>query len=129
MASVVLRFPDERLAALTSSLGSADVDTYIVVGTKGHLSVTPGYGFTMTAISSELGEGGRVVIAKWLGLRLSPLLPIADGRYRHIPYRRPQPFTRAIFQVSSDSRGRSGGAKVDICCLPRHGVKQPVLVP
>ena len=37
MAAVILRFPGERLASFTSSLGSAPVDTYTVVGTKGTL--------------------------------------------------------------------------------------------
>jgi predicted dehydrogenase len=45
MASVILRFPGERLASFTSSLGSAAVDTYTVVGTKGDLQVNPGYGY------------------------------------------------------------------------------------
>jgi predicted dehydrogenase len=45
MASAILRFPGERLAAFTSSLGSASVDSYTVVGTKGDLRVTPGYGY------------------------------------------------------------------------------------
>ena len=45
MVSAVLRFPGERLASFTSSLGSAAVDTYTVVGTKGDLRVNPGYGY------------------------------------------------------------------------------------
>jgi predicted dehydrogenase len=45
MAAAILRFPGERLASFTSSLGSASVDTYTVVGTKGDLRVTPGYGY------------------------------------------------------------------------------------
>jgi predicted dehydrogenase len=45
MASAILRFPGERLASFTSSLGSASVDTYTVVGTKGDLRVNPGYGY------------------------------------------------------------------------------------
>lgn len=45
MASAILRFPGERLASFTSSLGSASVDTYTVVGTKGDLRVSPGYGY------------------------------------------------------------------------------------
>jgi predicted dehydrogenase len=46
MASAVLRFPGERLASFTSSLGSASVDRYTVVGTKGDLSVNPGFGLS-----------------------------------------------------------------------------------
>ena len=45
MAAVILRFPGERLASFTSSLGSASVDTYTVVGTKVALRVDPGYGY------------------------------------------------------------------------------------
>jgi predicted dehydrogenase len=45
MASAILRFPGERLASFTSSLGSASIDTYTVVGTKGDLRVSPGYGY------------------------------------------------------------------------------------
>jgi len=45
MASAVLRFPDERLASFTSSLGSAAIDTYTIVGTEGDLRVKPGYGY------------------------------------------------------------------------------------
>jgi predicted dehydrogenase len=45
MASAILRFPGERLASFTSSLGSAPVDTFTVVGTKGDLRLTPGYGY------------------------------------------------------------------------------------
>lgn len=45
MAAAILRFPGERLASFTSSLGSASVDRYTVVGTKGDLQVIPGYGY------------------------------------------------------------------------------------
>jgi glucose-fructose oxidoreductase len=45
MASAILRFPGDRLASFTSSLGSASVDSYTVVGTKGDLRVSPGYGY------------------------------------------------------------------------------------
>lgn len=45
MTSAILRFPGERLASFTSSLGSAKVDTYTVAGTQGDLRVTPGYGY------------------------------------------------------------------------------------
>jgi glucose-fructose oxidoreductase len=45
MASAILRFPGERLASFTASLGSASVDSYTVVGTKSDLRVSPGYGY------------------------------------------------------------------------------------
>jgi predicted dehydrogenase len=41
--SVVLRFPDERLASFTCSFGAAPTDTYRVVGTKGDLRLEPAY--------------------------------------------------------------------------------------
>jgi predicted dehydrogenase len=45
MTSAILRFPDERLAAFTSSFGAADISAYQVVGTEGHLRVDPAYEF------------------------------------------------------------------------------------
>jgi glucose-fructose oxidoreductase len=41
--SVLLRFPDERLASFTCSFGAAPVDTYRVVGTKGDVRLDPAY--------------------------------------------------------------------------------------
>lgn len=43
MASVVMRFPQERLATFSCSFGAADTSAYEVVGTKGHLRVDPAY--------------------------------------------------------------------------------------
>ncbi|NJP11609.1 MAG: Gfo/Idh/MocA family oxidoreductase [Leptolyngbyaceae cyanobacterium RU_5_1] len=43
MTSVLLRFPNERLAAFTVSFGAAKVSTYQIVGTQGDLQVEPGY--------------------------------------------------------------------------------------
>lgn len=43
MASVVMRFPQERLATFSCSFGAADVSAYEVVGTKGALRVDPAY--------------------------------------------------------------------------------------
>ncbi|MDF5706384.1 MAG: Gfo/Idh/MocA family oxidoreductase [Nostoc sp. S4] len=43
MTSVILRFPDERLATFTCSFGAASVSTYQVIGTKGDLRVDPAY--------------------------------------------------------------------------------------
>jgi predicted dehydrogenase len=45
MVSAILRFPGERLASFTSSLGCASVDRYTIVGTRGDLRVSPGYGY------------------------------------------------------------------------------------
>lgn len=43
MTSVVMRFPDERLATFTTSFGAADADYFEVVGTKGSLRVEPAF--------------------------------------------------------------------------------------
>ena len=43
MASVMMRFPGERLATFSCSFGAADVSTYRVVGAKGTLRVDPAY--------------------------------------------------------------------------------------
>ncbi|MEO5702973.1 MAG: Gfo/Idh/MocA family oxidoreductase [Gammaproteobacteria bacterium] len=43
MTSVIMRFPDERLANFTCSFGAADVSSYRIVGTKGELRVAPAY--------------------------------------------------------------------------------------
>jgi predicted dehydrogenase len=45
MFSVMLRFPNERLAAFTISYGADAIDEYRVVGTKGNLEVKPGFNF------------------------------------------------------------------------------------
>lgn len=44
MASAILRFPGDRLAAFTVSFGGGRVANYQVVGTKGDLRVDPAYG-------------------------------------------------------------------------------------
>ncbi len=41
--TAVIRFPGDRFAQLTASQGSADVDEYRIVGTKGDLRVEPAY--------------------------------------------------------------------------------------
>jgi predicted dehydrogenase len=43
MTSVVLRFPEERLATFTASFGAADIGRYTLVGTKGTLTADPAY--------------------------------------------------------------------------------------
>ncbi len=43
MTSVVMRFPEERLATFTCSFGAADVSRYTLVGTKGSLVAEPAY--------------------------------------------------------------------------------------
>jgi predicted dehydrogenase len=53
MNSVILRFPDNRLAAFTCSFGAASQATYEVVGTKGVLKVGQGYEM-VTEMTHEL---------------------------------------------------------------------------
>ncbi|WP_416674855.1 Gfo/Idh/MocA family oxidoreductase [Egbenema bharatensis] len=43
MTSVILRFPEERLATFTCSFGAAPTSTYQILGTKGDLKVEPAY--------------------------------------------------------------------------------------
>jgi len=47
MASVVMRFPNERLASFTCSFGSADVSRYTLIGTEGTLTAEPAYDYSM----------------------------------------------------------------------------------
>jgi predicted dehydrogenase len=43
MATVVMRFPKDRLASFTCSFGAADISRYTLVGTKGVLTADPAY--------------------------------------------------------------------------------------
>jgi glucose-fructose oxidoreductase len=45
MTSVVMRFPDDRLASFTCSFGATKVRSYRVIGTKGELLVDPAYDY------------------------------------------------------------------------------------
>lgn len=47
MTSVVMRFPEERLANFTCSFGSADIGHYSLIGTKGVLRLDPAYEYAM----------------------------------------------------------------------------------
>jgi predicted dehydrogenase len=42
-SSAILRFPDERLAVITSSFGTSSVSSYKLVGTKGSLCLDPAF--------------------------------------------------------------------------------------
>jgi len=46
MTSVILRFPQERLASFTLSFGGSKVSTYRVVGTQGDLQLDPAYSWS-----------------------------------------------------------------------------------
>jgi glucose-fructose oxidoreductase len=57
MTTAVMRFPGERLATFTCSLGAADVSAYQVVGTKGSLRVDPAYGYAEALVHHlQIGE-------------------------------------------------------------------------
>lgn len=45
MTSVIMRFPNERLATFTSSFGAAPVSTFRVIGTKGDLRMDSAYSY------------------------------------------------------------------------------------
>jgi predicted dehydrogenase len=47
MSSVVMRFPQERIATFTCSFGAADISRYALIGTKGVLQADPAYEYAM----------------------------------------------------------------------------------
>lgn len=47
MVSAILRFPKERLASFSCSFGAATCGSYLVVGTKGMLTLDPAYEYNM----------------------------------------------------------------------------------
>ncbi len=58
MASVMMRFPEERIATFTCSFGAADVGRYSLTGTKGTLEADPAYGYVKD-IEQEITIGGK----------------------------------------------------------------------
>jgi len=58
MTSVVMRFPEERIATFTCSFGAADVSRYTLIGTKGLLVSDPAYEYAME-IKHELTIAGK----------------------------------------------------------------------
>jgi glucose-fructose oxidoreductase len=57
MTSAILRFPAERLAALTSSFGATDLSAYRIVGTKGDLLLDPAYHYSKKLVQRIRIEG------------------------------------------------------------------------
>jgi GFO/IDH/MocA C-terminal domain len=47
MTSVVMRFPEERIATFTCSFGAAAVSRFTLIGTKGSLTSDPAYEYAM----------------------------------------------------------------------------------
>lgn len=58
MASVMMRFPQERLATFTCSFGAVDISRYALVGTKGVLRADPAFEYAM-AIKHQLTVGEK----------------------------------------------------------------------
>jgi predicted dehydrogenase len=58
MTSVVMRFPEDRIASFTCSFGAADISRFTLIGTKGSLMSDPAYEYAME-INHELMIGGK----------------------------------------------------------------------
>jgi len=58
MVSVMMRFPEERLATFTCSFGAAHVGRYSLIGTKGMLLADPAYGYAKS-IDHQLVIGDK----------------------------------------------------------------------
>jgi predicted dehydrogenase len=58
MTSVVMRFPQERLATFTCSFGAVDIGRYALIGTKGVLQADPAYEYAI-AIKHQLTVGEK----------------------------------------------------------------------
>ena len=63
MASVVMRFPQDRIATFTCSFGAADVSRYTLIGTKGLLMADPAYEYA-GAIKHQLTVDGKTKTRK-----------------------------------------------------------------
>jgi len=58
MTSVIVRFPEERLATFTCSFGAADISRYALIGTKGVLRANPAYEYAR-ALKHQLTGGKK----------------------------------------------------------------------
>jgi predicted dehydrogenase len=58
MTSVVMRFPEERLATFTCSFGAVDIGRYALIGTNGVLRADPAYEYAMS-IKHQLTVGEK----------------------------------------------------------------------
>jgi predicted dehydrogenase len=59
MASVVMRFPEERMANFTCSFGAADVSRYALIGTEGWLMADPAYEYAMEIKHESIIDGKK----------------------------------------------------------------------
>ena len=64
MASVVMRFPEERIASFTCSFGAANVGRYGLFGAKGMLQADPAYGYAK-AIEQKITVGEKTQTQKF----------------------------------------------------------------
>jgi predicted dehydrogenase len=64
MVSVTMRFPQQRLATFTCSLGAADLSRYSLIGTKGTLLADPAYEYA-GRIQHQVVIGGKTKIHKF----------------------------------------------------------------
>ncbi|MGH9567301.1 MAG: Gfo/Idh/MocA family protein, partial [Candidatus Angelobacter sp.] len=58
MTSVLLRFPEERIATFTCSFGASDIGRYTLVGTKASLTANPAYEYA-SVINFEIKINGK----------------------------------------------------------------------
>jgi predicted dehydrogenase len=61
--AVTLRFPGERFAQFIASFGADAIDMYRVIGTKGELTLNPGFSFE-TDTKLRLRQGGVTIFEK-----------------------------------------------------------------
>jgi predicted dehydrogenase len=47
MTTVIMRFPQDRLASFTCSFGAVDISRYTLIGTKGKITYEPAYDYSM----------------------------------------------------------------------------------
>lgn len=62
--SVVLRFPDERIASFTCSFGAAPTDTFRVVGSKGDVRLEPAFEYVGSLVR-HLTVGERTTVKRY----------------------------------------------------------------
>lgn len=58
MMSVIMRFPEERIATFTCSFGAADISRYTLIGTKGTLTADPAYEYA-SGIKHQITINGK----------------------------------------------------------------------
>lgn len=64
MVSVIMKFPEERLATFTCSFGAADISRYVLIGTKGTLTADPAYDYSM-GLKHQLTIGEKTTTKKF----------------------------------------------------------------